>query len=198
MFNECRHIMPSGAKCKSPALRGQSFCYYHARLHNIALTKGPAQESLRLPSLEDPQGIQTALMQVLGALGSPSLDNKRAGLYLYGMQIAAQLANRASVPEPRDVVRSFSGEAGSDDVLAPEAVRCEPGTECDSCATRDDCLLPDRVAYLEARQIRALALRNLQKQQREIERLKGFFSQAEAWANEPEWQDPCLKEDSED
>jgi hypothetical protein len=33
MFIECRHRMPNGCKCHSPALCGKPFCYHHARLH---------------------------------------------------------------------------------------------------------------------------------------------------------------------
>jgi hypothetical protein len=33
MFVECRHIMPRGAKCKAPALRGRPYCYFHDKLH---------------------------------------------------------------------------------------------------------------------------------------------------------------------
>ena len=29
MYPECRHIMPDGAKCHSPAMRGMAYCYYH-------------------------------------------------------------------------------------------------------------------------------------------------------------------------
>jgi hypothetical protein len=31
MYMACRHIEPNGPRCKSPALRGGSFCYFHAR-----------------------------------------------------------------------------------------------------------------------------------------------------------------------
>jgi len=53
MFNLCRHIMPSGAKCHAPALRGKPYCYYHTRLHRF--TAAPPIEvdgNLRLPVLQ--------------------------------------------------------------------------------------------------------------------------------------------------
>jgi hypothetical protein len=31
MLNECRQVMPGGLHCQSPAMRGCSFCYFHAR-----------------------------------------------------------------------------------------------------------------------------------------------------------------------
>ena len=33
MYIECRHILPNGRKCHSPALRGKPFCFHHAKLH---------------------------------------------------------------------------------------------------------------------------------------------------------------------
>jgi hypothetical protein len=136
-------------------------------------------------------------MQILGALGSPSLDSKRAGLYLYGLQIATQLAARASAPQ--DVVRSLSNDAHSGEILAPETVQCEPGAECDACATRDDCVLPARVAHVAARQFYAQALKDLRdREQREFERGKGSPLSAliDQWTNEPEWEDPSAPEAS--
>ena len=36
MYQICRHIMPNGFRCHSPALRGMPFYYFHARLHRLA------------------------------------------------------------------------------------------------------------------------------------------------------------------
>jgi len=193
MFNECRHIMPSGLRCKSPALKDKPFCYYHVRLHGARSVKGRPRKTLTLPSLEDAQGIQIALMQVLAALGTPALDNKRAGLYLYGLQIATQLAARVSPPAPRDVVRSVSTDEESGEALAPETVQCEPGAECEACAAADECVRPDRVAYVQARHLAAQALKDVRdSEQREREEgMKSPFGLLiEQWANEPQWVDP--------
>ncbi len=64
MSHECRHIMPNGAKCQSPALRDKPYCYFHTRLHRF--TAGPigVMESLRLPVLEDRSAIQIASQNV--------------------------------------------------------------------------------------------------------------------------------------
>lgn len=197
MFNECRHVMPSGARCKAPALKHRSFCYFHWRLRSAGSTKRSAKKPLRLPSLEDPHGIQIALMQILGALGSPSLDSKRAGLYLYGLQIATQLTARVSAP--RDVVRSLSYDAQSGEILAPETVQCEPGTECDACATRDECVLPARVAHVAARQFYAQAMKDLRhREQREFEAVKEspLAALIDRLKNEPEWEDPPAPDES--
>ena len=163
--------MPSGARCKSPLLKDQPFCYFHSSLRNAGSKKGRPKKSLPLPSVEDTRGIQIALTQVLGALGSSSLNSKQAGIYLYGLQIATKLAGRTAAPEARDIVRSLSSDAVGD-ALAPEAVQCEPAVDCDSCEKYHECVLPIR--------------------QRKA------FSQAEAWENEPRWQGPDARAESEE
>ena len=122
MYTECRHIMPRGTKCKSPALRGQSFCYFHQNLRchsqdGARAGKGP----LQLPSIEDTHGVQTALGQVLGALASERLEARHAGLLLYGLQIAAQLAVKAPQTNPEEIVQAVSSDE-SGVMLGPETV----------------------------------------------------------------------------
>ena len=92
MFQECRHIMPSGLRCHSPALRDESFCYYHSSLHRSTAPKGKFDDqSLQLPTLEDSSAVQIALTQVLSALGSSQLDSRRAGLLLYAFRSQLRL-----------------------------------------------------------------------------------------------------------
>ncbi len=139
MFKECRHIRASGIKCHSPAIRDSAFCYYHTSLRR---SNGPKSKfddlSLKFPALEDSSAIQIALSQVLGRLASSDLEPRRAGLLLYGLQIAAQFAARPSTFKPSDVVRTVCYE-GLDDILAPEKIVCEPPGDCIACEKRDTC-----------------------------------------------------------
>jgi len=137
MYNECRHIMPSGKRCHSPALLNKSYCYYHESLHRAARAPitGKAEP---LPPIEDAHGIQIALTQVLGALNSPHTDTRRAGLLLYGLQIAAQLTAHSNRLSPTDAVRSLCCE-NEGEALAPEKVTCEPPEDCLKCGQRDTC-----------------------------------------------------------
>ncbi len=110
MYPECRHIMPSGRKCTSPALRSQAFCYYHTRVHRLQVRPSrsagePAEENLVFPVIEDRCSMQLALAQVLNALGSSRLDPRRAGLLLYGLQIASQNVDRDEAILPRNAVK---------------------------------------------------------------------------------------------
>ena len=61
---------------------------------------------LDLPPVEDIESIQLALIDVLQALAANQLDAKRAGLLLYGLQVAS--ANVQKMYIPRDGVRSVT------------------------------------------------------------------------------------------
>jgi len=112
MFIECRHILPNGRKCHSPARRGKPFCFHHAKLHfRNAATRKPRE--LTLPGLEDLRDIQTAAAKALEALSSPLVDTRRAGLLLYGLHLAANLSKRISAQCAIDTasnVRSLASE----------------------------------------------------------------------------------------
>jgi hypothetical protein len=135
MYQECRHIMPSGRKCHSPALRGQAYCYYHTNLRRHG--RPPSTDNLTLSSIEDHRGIQIALSQVLSVLNSPYLDTRRAGLMLYGLQLAAQLAKHNSEFEHVRVVRTCDESTGV--ALAPEKTVCEPPLDCRKCPRMETC-----------------------------------------------------------
>ena len=139
MFIECRHILPSGLKCKAPALRNNPFCYFHGRLRRYAEDGlSNRKEPLILPSLEDASGIQIGVMEVLNALGSGRIDRLQARVYLYGFQIASRLALRATAHEDSAVVRSMTCD-NYGEVLAEEATACEPPSDCLACPKRPTC-----------------------------------------------------------
>jgi hypothetical protein len=121
MFIECRHILPSGTKCKSPALRGRVYCYFHDRLQRFEQDgQRDTCEPLFLPSLEDARGIQMAISQILAALGSGRLESRKAGLYLYGLQLATQLLAQLPEPSPQEMVRTLATDAGGNYIAAEE------------------------------------------------------------------------------
>jgi hypothetical protein len=140
MYHECRHIMPSGSRCHSPALRNTHFCFFHTRLHRSIEPKSKfADQSLQLPVIEDASSVQIALNQVLSALGSGQLEPRRAGLLLYGLQIAAQITARSKDHKPSEIVRSLSNESEGA-ALAPEPTVCEPPMDCHTCSAKDTCV----------------------------------------------------------
>lgn len=138
MYNECRHIMPSGARCHGVAMSNKAYCYFHARLHRAAIPLSPSRDqTVTISAPEDSSGISIALAQVINALGENRIDRQRASLILYGLQIAAQVIGKPG-RLPTESVRTLSfGEAGEE--LAPESFVCEPGVDCDNCCHQDEC-----------------------------------------------------------
>jgi hypothetical protein len=139
MFQECRHIMPSGSRCHAAALREMPYCYFHATLHRRANRKNrPASEPLQIPVLEDAGAIQIALSQIVDALGSSRIDPRRAALLLSAIRVAASVIPRSSADNPASPVRAFSCEDDGE-VLAPEQSVCEPPADCRTCPRQNTC-----------------------------------------------------------
>ena len=164
MFKECRHILPGGYKCKAAALNGQAFCYYHTASRRYAAIRTTSVDPILLPSIEDTSGVQIAINQVLRALASKKIDRRQAGIFFYGLHLAARLA-RKSGEKPTETVREvceepdngYPGEGPSllGSNLAPEKTTCEPPADCVNCRRRDFCqqfeLWEDDVEELEER-----------------------------------------------
>ena len=62
--------------------------------------------ALDLPVIEDSESIQLALVDVMQAIAANQLDSKRAGLLLYGLQVAS--ANVKNLRLPVDGVRTIT------------------------------------------------------------------------------------------
>lgn len=154
MFNECRHILPSGYKCRAAALRGQAYCYFHTAFRRRGESPGPPdKEPVPLPSIEDTRGIQIAVTQLIEGLSSRRLDPASARLYLSALRLAERVAVRPE-EKPSQTVRALCHEKGGD-VLAPEESGCEPHDDCVNCDRRGICkdfsLYEDEVEELESR-----------------------------------------------
>jgi hypothetical protein len=119
-------------------LTDKPYCYFHTRLHRLNSKPSTPFDSVELPVLEDRSAIQLALSQVLSALGSSRLDTKRAGLFLYGLQIASQNVDRSSDAVPQDTVEVLSSDSDGQE-LAPEQSVCEPPNDCYECAKKKTC-----------------------------------------------------------
>ncbi len=148
MYFECRHIMPNGARCHSPALSEKDYCYYHNRLHQRAKSSVPSgarsaksstpEEPLKLPLIEDRSAIQVALAQIFDALSSGKIDRPTAAIYLAGLRIASQAVERKQDILPfRSVQSVFLTREG--DEVAPKLRVCESSDLCATCDLRDTC-----------------------------------------------------------
>ncbi len=89
---QCRHIFTDGHRCGSPCLRHEELCYYHHTtrrpIDDPAQRRG-RQAQFDLPLPEDRGAIQCAIGEVILRIARNQIDPKRAGLLLYGLQIAS-------------------------------------------------------------------------------------------------------------
>lgn len=87
-IRECRHIMPSGLHCQSPAMRGSAFCYFHGRAPRPARPARIPESNLEMPSIHSPGAIIGALDQIIQALAANRISARRAAVLLQGVQMA--------------------------------------------------------------------------------------------------------------
>ncbi|MDP9267413.1 MAG: hypothetical protein M3P27_03705 [Acidobacteriota bacterium] len=83
----CCHIKSNGLRCGSPALRGNVLCYFHDKWLNCAADDV-------LPPLEDGNGVQFALMYIVGRLRKEAFRDGQANIpaikqMLYALQTAS-------------------------------------------------------------------------------------------------------------
>jgi hypothetical protein len=89
----CTHIKVNGVRCGSPSLRGEVFCYFHQRM--IRGVRTPPKSRLHpIALIEDEEGIQASLMEVINALIRNTIDFKRAQLILRALHIAVKNSPR--------------------------------------------------------------------------------------------------------
>jgi hypothetical protein len=96
MYIECRHILPSGYKCKAAALKGKAFCFYHVSSRRRPKPALARKGKLLLPSVEDAASVTIAVNQVLREFGEGLIDRQKAGTLFHGLQIAASLVPKTS------------------------------------------------------------------------------------------------------
>lgn len=79
----CSWIRADGTVCRSPKMKNDIHCYAHYKMRQARA------ENLLLPPLTDANAIQMAVMLVQRALIDDEISEKKAGLLLYSIQIAA-------------------------------------------------------------------------------------------------------------
>jgi hypothetical protein len=93
--SSCSHIKVNGVRCGSPSLRGEVFCYFHQRM--IRGVRTPPKSRLHpIALIEDEEGIQASLMEVINALVRNTIDFKRAQLILRALHIAVKNSPRVN------------------------------------------------------------------------------------------------------
>lgn len=96
MAPRCEKVREDGTQCGSPQMKGHSYCYAHERMLQARARK------LELPPVEDANGIQMAVMLVQRALIDDEISEKKAGLLLYSLQIAASNVKNTTFCEEED------------------------------------------------------------------------------------------------
>ena len=145
MFNECRRIKDDGQRCHAAALEGKPYCFFHMKFDRMY-----CRDRIEIPPIEDSTSVLLAIGQVVRALNFETMDCRRAGLMLYGLQIASSVTARREQAKPVDSVRSVHNLAGEPlefseafvmgaPMLAPENSVCEPPHDCASCPQIDSC-----------------------------------------------------------
>jgi hypothetical protein len=97
----CQHIMTSGARCGSPAVKGQPYCHHHHSLRRLLPKRfitwdhyeNDSISSARfipMPLLEDALSIQTAYMQIIHGVLSSQIQLPVARLALAAVRAAAR------------------------------------------------------------------------------------------------------------
>jgi len=135
MYLACRHIKPGGERCKSPAMRGHAFCYFHARLHST--TKLDLSDKLALPVPEDYASIQESIGRVFRAIVSSRVDSKQTAQLLWALQIASHNLLRKPKKDPETVPSVTRNKEGVE--LAPVYRVCDPIRECKGCPRAETC-----------------------------------------------------------
>lgn len=129
MYQACRHIKPSGERCKSPAIRGHSFCYFHARDHRRTTLHNPRVLSFPVP--EDFAAIQESIAKVFDCIVNDRIEPTQSSRILWGLQIALQTIRREPTP-PTDSVQEVTLSKRGDE-LAPPLEISSPALETASC-----------------------------------------------------------------
>ncbi len=94
----CQHVFADGGQCYGVAGAGDDYCRWHLTVEDRERRRVSARskrtksrkvvEDLEIPMIEDPFTLQVALNEVMDAIIDDRIDNRRAGLLLYALQVS--------------------------------------------------------------------------------------------------------------
>jgi hypothetical protein len=114
----CDKVREDGTVCGSPQMTGYAYCYAHERMLQARPRK------LALPPVEDANSIQMAIMMVQKALIDDEISEKKAGLLLYSLQIAASnVKNTTFSDDQKEVVTEMPEEPAISEDQWPKTYR---------------------------------------------------------------------------
>ena len=107
-----------GTWCRSPRLKNSVHCYAHYRMKEAQAKK------LQLAAVADANAIQMAIMQVQKWLIDDEISEKKAGLLLYSLQLAATNVGKTTFGQAKD--EDLADEVGEvEEVIQMERQRVE-------------------------------------------------------------------------
>jgi hypothetical protein len=142
----CNHVLTNGEVCKAIPMRDSNFCYWHhkarARRRRYERIGGPiameANSGLELPFLEDANAVQVTIQEIMQAILDRRIDNKRAGLLLYSLQLASSnIRNLTPLPadeSPRIDKIGSDDEDGFNDCIGSDDRDQLCHDDCEDCA----------------------------------------------------------------
>jgi hypothetical protein len=155
----CTHVKVTGHSCASPALRGESFCYFHQRMIRGVPTP-PKSRIHPMALIESEEGIQVALMETINAIARNTIDLKRASLILRALSIATRNArhvrfNRSESEMVRNLPE-FQPVAAKPPAVAPEASQQSPDQKEEVAESHPERKPPTRVTPAAIAQAKAV------------------------------------------
>ncbi|MFP5275558.1 MAG: hypothetical protein ACLGPM_00465 [Acidobacteriota bacterium] len=85
----CRHLMPTGRNCNSPAMRGSPYCYFHGpqKASRRASPKPKsAEHEIEFEPLADEGSVACMANRIVHALAENRISTGRAAVMLQGLQ----------------------------------------------------------------------------------------------------------------
>jgi hypothetical protein len=125
---QCTHIAVTGHRCGSPALKKEYFCYFHTRMIKGVQTRVDSKIS-PIALIENAEAIQAALMHMIDALLTGTIDNKRAAIILQALSIAQRNCRHVNfdirqhnmVSEVPNFAKQYLSEHPEHDAETPDA-----------------------------------------------------------------------------
>ena len=101
----CTYIRVTGHACKSPALKGKNFCYFHERvIRGVAMPIDSRIDPMFI--LDSRESIQYAIMEIMNAIATGTMEHKTASLLLRALNIAERNSRRSHFHQrPRQIVQ---------------------------------------------------------------------------------------------